>query len=278
MKPGQKPKAKRWLFYFGAGYLILLVVLALSTPLFKYQYADKVGAVLLPPSGQYWFGTDQQGRDVFTRVIFGARMSLFIGLSVQMLCLILGVLVGVGSSMGPKWLQQLLQRITDAMFAFPDILLAILIIGVWPRSLMGDGILPVIVALTITSWPAVARIVKNQVASLKDREFIQSTMALGAPMPYVVFKHLLPQLWGLLLAITMVDLAGTILAESSLSFLGIGITPPLPSWGSMINDGRGYINSNPMLLLWPCLVLSLTIFSLNFVGDALREMTDPRSK
>lgn len=261
------------LVIIGVSYLVLLLLMAAFGPTFRHHYLDPVSAPLLGPSGEHWFGTDQQGRDVFARVAYGARMSLFVGFSVQLIALTVGVLVGVLGVLGPKWLRDPLMRLTDGMFAFPDILLAILIIGVW-----STGLIPVIVALSVTSWPAVARLVRTQVATLKDREFVLAARALGMPLPKVVWRHILPHLTGLLVAVSMVDIAGTILAESALSFLGIGVTPPTPSWGSMINDARAYMNTQPMMLLWPCLILSMTIFALNFIGDGLRAATDPRSK
>jgi ABC-type dipeptide/oligopeptide/nickel transport system permease subunit len=136
----------------------------------------------------------------------------------------------------------------------------------------------VIAALAITAWPAMARLVMTLVASLKDREFVVASKALGASTFYVATRHILPQIWGILLAVSMVDLAGTILAESTLSFLGIGIQAPMPSWGMMINDARGNMQSHPEMLIAPCLVLSATIFALNFVGDGLRAILDPRSR
>lgn len=265
------------LLWFGVGFLALLVLFALFGPTFRHHYLEKVATPLLPASGEFWFGTDEQGRDVFARVAYGARTSLLVGLSVQLIALTVGVAVGVFSVFGPGWLRQALMRLTDAMFAFPDILLAILIIGVWP-SAAANRVVPVIMALSITAWPGVARLVKNQVATLKDREFVVAAKALGGSDWYVVTRHVLPHLTGVLMAISMVDLAGTILAESSLSFLGIGVTAPVPSWGNMINDARAYFSSNPMMIFWPCLILSLTIFALNFVGDALRASLDPKAE
>lgn len=264
------------LIWFGAVYLVLLAAFAIFGPTARYEYLTKVGLPLQPASSQFWFGTDDQGRDVFARVAYGARMSLLVGVTVQLIALSVGILVGVLGTFGHKWIREPLLRLTDGMFAFPDILLAILIIGVWPRG-THDRVIPVIVALSITAWPGVARLVKAQVSSLKDREFVSASQALGTPMPLVVIRHILPHLTGILMAISMVDLAGTILAESALSFLGIGVTAPTPSWGNMINDARAYISSNPTLLVWPCIVLSLTIFALNFVGDALRAAFDPKN-
>lgn len=260
------------MLWFGGGYLVLLLLVAVFGPTLRHTAFDMGSATHLGPSLNHWLGTDEVGRDVFARIAYGARISLTVGLVVQALALSIGILVGVLGVYAPRWISVPLMRLTDGMFAFPDILLAILIIG-----LFGMGMLPVIAALSITAWPGVARLVRTQVATLKDREFVIASKAIGASPWHVVLKHVLPQLWGILLAVSMVDLAGTILAESTLSFLGIGVQAPTPSWGSMINNARGEMNSHPMLLLWPCLVLSLTIFSLNFVGDSLRAALDPKS-
>jgi ABC-type dipeptide/oligopeptide/nickel transport system permease subunit len=240
---------------------------------------DPVGAPHQDPGGKYILGTDEQGRDVLSRLVAGARVSLTVGLVVELIALSVGVLVGVLGVFAPKWISMILMRFTDGMFAFPDILLAVLIIGTIPPG-KGSGIfaklLPVIVALSITSWPSIARLVKGQVATLKDREFVVGAKASGASTFYLVTRHILPQLTGILLAVSMIDIAGTILAESTLSFLGIGVQPPEASWGSMINSARQDMNSHPIALVWPCVILSLTIFSLNFVGDGLRAAFDPK--
>lgn len=262
-----------WAFTIGIFYLVLLILFAIFGPHIHHDYADKIGKPHLPPSGFCWLGTDEQGRDVFARLAQGARLSLTIGIIVETIALSIGITFGVIGVYGSKWVKEPLMRFTDGMFAFPDILLAILIIGVWET-----GFIPVIVALSITAWPSITRLVKNQIESLRDREYVVSARALGASVPYLIVRHILPQLWGLILAITIVNLASVILAESSLSFLGIGVTPPEPSWGNMISNARGDMNSHPTLLLWPCLILILTIFALNFVGEGVRYRLDPKSK
>ncbi len=260
-----------FLFWAGVVYLVLVVLMALFGPWMRHGYLEVVGKPFEPAGPNFWFGTDEQGKDVFARVSYGAFVSLGIGFSVQLISLVVGTTVGILGVYAPRWIATPLMRLTDGMFAFPDILLAILIIGV-----MGMGVTPVVVALSITSWPIVARLVKTQVASLKDREYVMAAKATGASTFYVVTRHVLPQLWGILMAVSMIDLAGTILAESSLSFLGIGVQAPTPSWGSMINIARLNMTSHPDQLLYPCLILSLTIFALNFVGDGLRAAMDPR--
>ncbi len=290
------------MLWLGILYLVALLLVAIVGPMIQdpvktakaelvqdpITHAQAMHATFLPPSSTHWLGTDNSGRDEFARVAKGARSSLTIGIIVELITLVLGVTVAVLGVYAPKWIGYPLMRLTDAMFAFPDILLAILLIGIlqgvqlppgsiW-ASLFAQGFIPVIVALSITAWPGLARIVRGQLASLKDREFVVAAKANGASTAYVVIKHILPQLWGLLLAICMVDLAGVILAESTLSFIGIGVQPPNPSWGNMIDKSRLDMNSHPTLLWWPCIVLSLTIFALNFVGDGLRTLTDPKTK
>lgn len=260
------------LFWGGVVFLVFLVLFAIFGPSLRHNPITPVGTNFLPPSSQYWLGTDELGRDIFARLAEGARISLFVGFAVQAIALTVGIIVGLTGVYGPRWLAGPIMRLTDAMFAFPDILLAILIIGVW-----GLGITPVIVALSITAWPGVARLVKTQAAAMNEREFVVASRALGAGTVWTVTRHVLPHLAPLLTAVAMVEVAGTILGESALSFLGIGVQPPNPSWGSMINSARSEMNSHPTLLLWPCLILSMTVFALNFVGDGLRRRLDPRA-
>ena len=276
------------LLVLGVGFLICLALFAIFGPAIGGGYLSTKGQAFEPPFGRHLLGTDALGRDVLARLAYGARVSLSIGLSVQALALAAGVTMGMVGTFAPPWLRAVAMRFTDGMFAFPDILLAILIIGLLetnsyaPRGPIGQlvtsGILPVVVALGITAWPSYARLTQTTASSLKDREFVVASRALGASPAYVITRHVLPQMWGILLAVSMIELAGTILAESTLSFLGIGVLPPYPSWGAMINSARDDMQSHPIWLLWPCLVLSLSIFALNFVGDGLRQMLDPRKK
>lgn len=274
-------KYRDFLLWAGLFFLVLLVLFAIFGPTMRHNFYDDVGKKYEYPSANAWLGTDELGRDLFARLAYGARISLFIGVTVQVISLTIGIIVGSLGIYAPKWISSPLMRLTDAMFAFPDILLAILVI-----SIVGRGTLPVIIALAVTAWPAIARLVRVQLSSLKDREFVVASRAMGSSTTYTVIKHVLPQLWGILLAVTMVELAATILAESTLSFLGIGVQQPTPSWGSMITTGRQQMQPGPSYngsqemyyLVWPCAILALTIFALNFVGDGLRAITDPKSK
>lgn len=247
---------------------------------------------LAPGEGGAIAGTDDIGRDVFARLAQGARVSLLVGVLVQVIALGVGMLMGVLAIFSPKWLQVVSRRLTDVMFAFPDILLAILLVATLSPKYLQENIpilqripdewisvVPVIVALAVTSWPAFARLTAAQIASVKDREFVVAARAAGAPTPYLVVKHILPQVLPLILAVSMVEMAGTVLAESALSFIGIGVQAPNPSWGNMINNARtGDITAHVSLLFLPCILLSLTIFALNFVGDGLQALFDPKAR
>lgn len=282
-----------FLFWMSVAYIVALVLFAVFGPL-RYDVTESVGDRFELPSAKHWLGTDYLNRDVFARLAYGARVSLLIGVGVEAIAIVIGLVIGIAAGYGPRWLNVLLMRFTDGMFAFPDILLGILIIGVigadpeavfafLPRTLADQvpenivAVIPVMAALAVVAWPGLARLVRNQILSLKEQDFVIAARALGAPRRHVVLRHILPHLWGVVLAVAMVEMAMIILAESSLSFLGIGVQPPWPSWGSMINEARAYMRTQPLLLLWPCLLLSLTILALNFIGDGLRDRFDPRT-
>ena len=275
-------RRRDWLLICGAAFLALLILVAIFGPIIQNaRYANgnsrfdvvttSLGSPYEPAFGHYILGTDDLGRDVFARIAQGARFSLIVAVVVEAISMAVGLLVGVVGVYAPKYVSVPVLRFTDGMFAFPDILLAILIIGI-----IGQGFIPVIIALSITSWPSIGRLVLTQVATLKDREYVVAARAAGASTFYQVTRHIFPQLVGILLAVGVIDMAGTILAESTLSFLGIGIQAPNPSWGAIINAEREVINSHPFALIPPCVVLSLTIFSLTFVGDGLRAILDPK--
>lgn len=292
-------KRSSWVMWVGGAYLVLLVFFSFVGPAMRTSQLqppdmvsfDAVTSGLDRPFlnnvSKYPLGTDEQGRDILARLAQGGRTSLLIGLTVQGIALVLGLLVGTIGVYSPKWIREPVMRLTDAMFAFPDILLGMLLIGAFAsasvanpalKAIVEQGTIPVIAALSCTAWPSIARLVRAQIASLKDREFVVAAKASGASTFYIVTRHVLPQLWGILLAVSMVELAGTILAEATLSFLGIGIRPPNPSWGGMLSIARQNMQSHPEMLIWPSIMLSITIFALSFVGDGLRALTDPKSR
>lgn len=273
----KRKKLRDKLFWISVGFMVFLFLFAVFGPMIPNGKADPVmddvGLPHLPYfSPNAFLGTDEIGRSFLQRIAAGARISLVIGFTVQFINLTVGLFVGAVSTFGPRWITNPLMRFTDAMFAFPDILLAILII-----SIMGRGTTAVVVALSITGWPSIARLTKTQLATLKEREYVVAAKAAGASTSYLFIKHMLPQMAGIILAVSMLELAGTILAESTLSFLGIGVQSPDPSWGGLVNNARSQINSYPMELVAPCFFLSATVFALNFIGDGLRNYFDPKS-
>lgn len=255
--------------------LTAIVLLAVFVPLLShYSYAHPTDDLNAPPSGRHWLGTDDTGYDLLTRLAMGARVSLIIGVGVEAIVLLVGGLIGLTAGYYGRRTDLWLMRLTDTMFAFPDILLAILIMAIFPKSL-GN----LFIALAVTGWPGMARLIRGQALSLRRREFIEAARALGLPDGRIIRRHLLPNLLSPIVVASTIDIAGVIIAEATLSFLGIGVQDPLPSWGKMISLARtaGYLRSEPQLVILPALCLSLTVLSLNFLGDALRDALDPRS-
>ncbi len=268
-------------------YLVLLVLIAIFGTSVGGGWNGNIGKPYVSSSSSHWLGTDALGRDEFARLAYGARISLGIGLSSLAICVIIGVGLGLAAAFGGKWVRGIIMRFTDVMFSFPDVLLAILLAGILMAhsssdtgllgQLMDSGILPVVVAISVTSWPSYCRLTYTQSLAIKELDFVEASRAMGAKRSYLAFRHVLPQIAPMIVAVGMVDLGGFILAESAFSFLGIGIMPPVPSWGSMINTARDAMSSYPLWLLWPCLFLSVTIIALNFVGDDIRNRLDKRS-
>lgn len=264
-------------------FLVLLVLVALFAPILApYTFAKQelTNKFAVPGAPGHLLGTDDLGRDTLSRLMYGARISLTVTLGVEALVISLGLLVGLTAGYLGGRTDMLLMRVTDVMLAFPDILLAILLLGTLGAAVASPAasITLVIIALGVTGWPPLARLVRGQVLSLRKREFVEAARALGATNGRILRRHILPNLLSPLLVAVTVDAAGVILAEATLSFLGIGVQRPYPSWGRMINDALDYYRSQPRLVLLPSLLLSITVLALNFLGDGLRDALDPRRK
>ena len=256
--------------------LAVIVLLAIFYPLVSpYRYDHQTSDYSAPASARHWLGTDDSGYDTLTRLAVGARISLFVGVGVEALVLLVGVPIGLIAGYYGKGLDTALMRLTDMMFAFPDILLAILIMAI-----RGPSLLNIFVALGITGWPGLARLVRGQALALRGREYVEAARALGVPSGQIITRHLLPNLLSPIVIAATIDIAGVIIAEATLSFLGIGVQDPMPSWGKMISVPleSGYYRAHPELVVYPALCLSLTVLALNFLGDALRDALDPRSE
>jgi ABC-type dipeptide/oligopeptide/nickel transport system permease subunit len=255
--------------------VVLLVLIALLAPLLAPYRPDAqdltTGVRLQGPSHEHWLGTDDLGRDVLSRLIYGARVSLSVVVVVEAIELLFGAGLGLMAGYYGGLLDTVVMRLADTMFAFPDILLAILITGI-----LGKSIGFVFLALALVGWPAMVRLVRGQVLSLREQEYVQATRALGASDRRILVRHLLPNVVGPVIVQVTVGAAGVILAEATLSFLGLGVQPPAPSWGSMVQRSWEYHRAQPLQPLWPALTLATAITALNFLGDGLRDWLDPR--
>ena len=229
---------------------------------------------LLAPTGAHWFGTDELGRDIFTRTVFGARISMVVAVSVVALSLILGVIIGGLAGFFGGWLDTLLSvYISNAFLALPGILLAIAFV-----AFLGPGLPNLILALVLSGWVGYARLVRAQVMSIKQREFVEAARALGASDLRIFCRHILPNILQPLTVQAAIGMAAAVLAEATLSFLGLGVPPPAASWGAMLNDGRSHLFDSPHLVFFPAVAVMLCALSFNFVGDALRDYLDPRTR
>ena len=268
----------------GVYILVLLFVAVFANFLAPYAYdlqdTRRYASLPAPPDSLHRLGTDNLGQDVISRLLYGARISLGVAFVVVVIEASIGVTLGLVAGYRRGTTDLILMRITDIMFAFPDILLAILLTSII-RS--GSQALPPLLslftlffALGIVGWPGMARLVRGQALSLREKEFIEAARAMGVKEGHILRKHLLPNLLSPIIVQVTQDVAGVILAEATLSFLGLGVQPPFPSWGRMIQDALPFKQSQPLLLLVPSLALALTVMAFNFFGDALRDALDPR--
>lgn len=253
--------------------LCLLVLAALLGPLLSaYTYYDtQLHLKNLPPSASFWFGTDELGRDLFTRVWWGARISLFVGISASLIDLVIGVCFGsIAGLLGGK-VDECMMRFADILYSIPSLLVVILLMVV-----IGSGLGTIILALTLTGWIGMARIVRGQILQLKELDFITAARALGANRMRLLVRHLIPNAMGPIIVTLTLTIPAAIFAEAFLSFLGLGVQAPIASWGTMASDGLSALRYYPWRLFFPAGFISLTMLSFNLLGDGLRDAFDPR--
>jgi peptide/nickel transport system permease protein len=254
----------------------IFVVFAIFAPLIAPQDPAHIDlpARLQAPSAAHWFGTDELGRDIFSRVIYGARISMMVGSSVVAGSLFLGLVFGSIAGYYGGYADRFFNVVVmNAFMAFPGILLAIAFV-----AFLGPGIFNLILALCIGGWVGYARLVRAQVLAVKEREYVEAARALGASDWRIVTRHILPNIIQPVIVQAAIGMAGAVLAEATMSFLGLGVPPPTASWGSMLNNGRAHLFDAPHLVLFPALAVMLAVLSFNFIGDALRDYLDPRSR
>jgi peptide/nickel transport system permease protein len=251
------------LFALGA---ILAAVIAPYDPL-----VQALGSRLEPPSAGHWLGTDQLGRDIASRLLYGARISLFIGLVVVASAGLVGTVVGLVAGYVAGLVDEALMRLTEVFLAFPPLILAMAIAGA-----LGPSLTNAIIAIAAVTWAVYARLVRGQVLSLRRREYVEAARSIGASGPRILIRHLLPNVLAPLLVQASFDMGAAIIAAAGLSFIGFGAQPPTPEWGVMISEGRNFISTEPWLSLFPGLAILLAVGAFNLLGDGLRDLFDPR--
>jgi peptide/nickel transport system permease protein len=258
---------------FGAAVLVLVVLMALVAPLVAPYDPLKqdLNNARMAPSGEHLLGTDDLGRDVLARVIYGSRVSLIAGLASVAIGMVLGSLLGLAAGFAGGLADSVVMRLVDAVLSFPGLVLALAL-----GAVMGAGLFGVVLALGVVYTPTFARLMRGQVLTIREREFVHAARVIGSPAWRIVAKHVLPNVSTPIVVQASLSIAFAILAEASLSFLGLGVPPPEPSWGGMINQGRGYLQQAPWIVFGPGAALFVTVLGLNFVGDAIRDALDPR--
>lgn len=266
---------KKRLAGFALVFLVLVTFSAIFAPWLAPQDPTKMNytELLAPPSGQFLFGTDYSGRDIFSRVIYGSRITLRVSMLAVSLAAVLGVTVGLGAGFVGGWLDILIMRVIDIMMSIPSVLLAIVIIGAF-----GPGLNKVIVAIGIVSVPTYARLSRGSTLSVKEEDYIESARAIGCSTFRIVIKHVIPNIFTSLLTYSTLRLAVAIITTATLGFLGLGAQPPTPEWGTMLSEARNYLRDSWWMSTFPGLAITLTVLSLNVLGDALRDVLDPRMK
>lgn len=268
--------ARNPLAAFGVAMAILLALTAIFAPLLAPHDPASIDLPvrLSAPSAGHWFGTDELGRDILSRVIFGSRISMLVGASVVAVSLLVGLCIGSLAGFYGGWLDHFFNAILmNAFLSLPGILLAIAFVAV-----RGPGMVNLVAALSLTGWVGYARLVRAQVLATREKEFVEAARALGATDLRLIVRHILPNIMQAVIVQAAIGMAGAILAEATMSFLGLGVPPPAASWGAMLNDGRSHLFDAPHLVLFPAAAVMLAVLAFNFIGDALRDLLDPRSR
>ncbi len=259
----------------GAAVILFLCFVAVFAPLIAPHnpYTIHTGDILMPPSGAHLFGTDDLGRDVLSRMIYSARISLLVGIVAVGIATVIGVVIGALAGYYGGWLDSVLMRLVDIMLCFPTIFLILAVIAILTPSIWN-----IMIIIGITSWMGVARLVRAEFLTLKERDFVMASKAVGARDMRIIFRHILPNAMAPVLVSAVLGVGGAILIESSLSFLGLGVQPPTPSWGNMLTAGKDNIEIAWWLSLFPGMAILTTVLGYNLLGEGLQDALNPRLK
>ena len=256
--------------------VVLILVIGIVGPMFipyPSGYATDTSLTYLPPSSEHWLGTDGYGRDMLARLIYGARISITIGLVTAIAALLIGGLIGAVAGFYGGRLDNVIMRIMDVFLSMPSMLLAIAVIAA-----LGSGIINIMISVAISYIPIYARVLRSSVLSIRSKEYIESSRAIGSSDFRIIRKHIIPNAIGPVIVQATLGVGEIIIAAAGLSFLGLGIEPPLPEWGKMLSEGKEVIRSMPSQVIYPGLCIMITVLSLNLLGDGLRDALDPRLK
>lgn len=263
---------KNKLAMFGLMMLGVMILVAIFAPLFSpYDPQDIVEDETLPPTLKHLFGTDDIGRDVFSRALYGGRISLTVGLVAVSIAILIGTLLGSVAGFFGGLLDGFVMRFVDVMLSFPTIFLILVI-----QVMLTPNIYNVMIVIGLTSWMGVARLVRGEFLTLKERQFVEAAKAIGASNARIIFRHILPNAIAPIIVAGTLGMAGAILTESALSFLGLGVQPPMPSWGNMLMDAQAYMRDAPWMAIIPGIFIFSTVLSLYFVGEGLRDAFNPK--
>lgn len=263
--------------FITAGTIIIVLLLGVGVfaPMITHMNPNEMDLTqrLIGPNSKHWFGTDENGSDVFTKVVYGARVSLTVALCVVLISSSVGLLVGSFAGFRGGWLDLLLMRMIDIVYSFPGFLLALSLV-----AMLGPSLGNLIIAMSLTGWASFARLVRGEVLYLKEKEYVLTSKALGAGMFRQLSRHIWPNLFGILFVQATFSMAGTIIAESGLSFLGLGVPATTPSWGALLNSGRKVLSEAPHVSFFPGFAILCLVLGFNLLGDGLRDLFDPRQK
>ena len=278
-RPNQNRALKRFLKHrvaiVAVIILTIITVISVLAPVFaRYEY-DKIDLRSggLSPNMEHWFGTDRTGRDIWSRTLYGGRVSLAVGVGATFIATTIGTILGAISGYYRGWIDTIIMRLTDTVMAFPSIVIMLTLAALLPRSLWN-----IVIIIGGLSWPPVARLVRAQFMSVRENEFVQAAQALGASDRSIIFRHIMPNVFAPLVALITFSVGSAILTEAGLSFLGLGVPPPAPSWGNMLESARNLdiLQHLPWMWIPPAIMTVLTVLCVNFIGDGIRDAIDPR--